>query len=80
MLSLSIILTASAYDSFKDLVLFYMYGCFAFMYTCAPCACSTRGGQKGASDILDLEIEMVVRLHMGAGSQTLSYLKKQLCS
>lgn len=28
--------------------LFYKCGCFACMWVCAPCACSTRGGQKRA--------------------------------
>jgi len=35
------------------------------MYACARYACSTHGGQKRALDFLELEIEMVVKHHVG---------------
>ena len=37
------------------LFLFYVYGCFASVYVFAPCACCASGGQKGASDCLELQ-------------------------
>lgn len=35
-----------------SLFVFYIYGCFACIWVCAPYACSTHQGQKRASDTL----------------------------
>ena len=40
-----------------------MYGMLWYMYTCMP---GTRGGQKWPSDSLELELQIVVRYHVGA--------------
>ena len=43
--------------------LFYAYRCF-----CAQCTCSVHGGQKMASDPLELELKMVAHYHMDVGN------------
>lgn len=48
----------------------YVYECFACTKACAPLACSAFRGQKGASDSLELELQMVVSLHVGVENQT----------
>ena len=35
---------------FFVLFYFYVYGCFACMYVCAPCVCNARGDQKNTVD------------------------------
>ena len=35
---------------FKEIYSFYVYGCFAYVHVCAPCACCVSGGQKRGSD------------------------------
>lgn len=37
----------------------------------AVCACSTIKGQKGVTDPLELESQMIVSYHLDAGNQTL---------
>jgi hypothetical protein len=37
---------------------------------CTPCVLSALGGQREASDLLELELQMVVSDHVGAGNQT----------
>jgi hypothetical protein len=39
------------------------------MYVCALHACSANGGQKRASDPLELELKMAVSHHVGAENQ-----------
>lgn len=36
-----------------------IYGCFTCMYVCAPCACSVLGGQRTASELPELELQVV---------------------
>lgn len=43
-----------------------VYGCLAYMYVCAPCACSTYRGQKRALDFLGLELKVGVSSYVGA--------------
>jgi hypothetical protein len=50
---------------------FYRYGHFAYLYVWALCACSGCWGQKGASNILELELQMVVNHQMGARIESL---------
>jgi len=38
------------------------------MYVYVPCACSTHGGYKKALDTLELELQVVVSHHVGAGT------------
>jgi hypothetical protein len=47
---------------------FYVCGHFANMYVCAPHVCSAHGNQKKVSDSLELELQTVVNLHVGAGN------------
>lgn len=37
-----------------------MYGCFALLYVCVPCACSTHSGQKRVQNVLELELQVTV--------------------
>ena len=43
----------------------YTYGCFDYMYVCAPHICSAHGGQKTVSYSLGLELQMVVSYPVG---------------
>lgn len=47
--------------------LFDVHRYFAYIDVCVPGVCSASGGQKQASDPLELEIEIVVSYHVGAG-------------
>lgn len=38
------------------------------MYVCTPYVCSASSGQKSASSSLDVELQMVVKHLVGAGS------------
>lgn len=49
---------------------FYVYESFACLYASKPCASSVCGGQNRDSESLELELHMVVTLHVGAGSST----------
>jgi hypothetical protein len=43
------------------------------MCACVPCAClvvPSEGGQKKELDLLELELQMFVNHHVGAGNQT----------
>lgn len=46
-----------------------LYEYFAGQSVKGPYACSTCGGQKGAMDPLDLELQMVVSLLVGSGNR-----------
>jgi len=48
-----------------SIFLFHTYECFAHVYICVPCVCSTLGDQKSVSDPLALELQMVVCYNMG---------------
>lgn len=49
----------------RDLfILFCVYGCLAYVYACASYMYSAHGGQKRASDSLELESAMVVSCHV----------------
>lgn len=48
-----------------------MYG-YLPVYVCNVCVHGTRGGQKRALDPLELELQMVIICHVGAGNQTRS--------
>jgi hypothetical protein len=37
------------------------------MYVCVPRVCSAYRGRKGATNSLDLELQMVASRHVGAG-------------
>lgn len=52
------------------LLLIYVYGCLGCMHVRSPYICSVHGGQKKAWNLLGLELQMVVRQHVGARSQT----------
>jgi hypothetical protein len=43
---------------------------FACMLVCGPHVCSTCGDQKRGSDLLELELQMVVSCHVVAGNTT----------
>lgn len=50
--------------------LFCICKCFACMYVCTPHLSGAQGGQNRASDILELELQMVVTYHMSSGNRT----------
>ena len=52
----------------------------AYMDVCAPHVCSTHRGQKMASEIMKLELRMVVSHHVDAGNQTQVFCKSSQCS
>ena len=52
-----------------NLFLFYMYGCFTYIYVCVPCVCSVCRVQKRAVGSLGLELRDVSH-HQDAGNQT----------
>lgn len=57
---------------FKDfLILFYVSKCFV-------CMCGAHGGQKGTSDSLELELQIVVSHHMCTGNQIWVLLSTEL--
>ena len=41
---------------------------FTRLYVNAPCVCSAQGGQKRASDPLELELQMAMSHHEGGGN------------
>ena len=47
---------------------FYVYECFVNMHIYVPHACNACGGQKMALDSLELELQMDVCCHVGAGN------------
>jgi hypothetical protein len=53
---------------------------FACLYACAPLACSARGGQKRASDLLGLELQPVVSCQVGTGNRILVPWESSHCS
>ena len=55
--------------------LFYMYGCFACMYVCAPHALGHHGNQMGSSDLLVLEFQMIISHCVGARNPTLAFIR-----
>lgn len=70
---------------FKSCFYFYylLYGmCVGItrMYVCVACACSTREGQKRASDAPELQLQMTGSHHVGAGNQTQVFWKSTKCS
>jgi hypothetical protein len=48
--------------------LLFVYGCFACIYVCALNVCSAHRDQKRESYLLELELQMVVSCHKGAGN------------
>lgn len=48
----------------KVIYLVYVFACFALIQVCAP------GGQKVALDALELELQVALSHHMGAGNET----------
>lgn len=60
--------------------LLYVCGCSACIYICILCVCSTHGGQKRAPDLLGRELHILVRCHVGAGTQTPVLQKTSQCS
>lgn len=56
----------SKYSFFKKILfVFYVYDCFACMYVYAPSTCSVQRGQKGESDLQELEFPLDVNCHEG---------------
>lgn len=47
-----------------------LYGCFACIYVCVPFECSSHRGQKRVSDLLEMELQMVVKCHVGVVNLT----------
>ena len=56
-----------------------MYGYFLTAAMSVHHVCSAHGSQKGQSDPLELELQMVVSLYVGAGNQTWVLWKSSLC-
>ena len=57
-----------------------MYECYASMYVCTLHVCSASGGQKRTSDPLELELQMFVSCHVGAGNEIWFICKGSQCS
>ena len=57
---------------------FYVYGYFA--YVCAACVCSAYGGQKGASDCLELELQTILSSPVGDEKDTWVFQRSNKCS
>jgi hypothetical protein len=51
-------------------LIYFVYQCFACMYVCiyGICEPGTHEGLKRASDLLQLELQVVVGCHVGAGN------------
>lgn len=49
------------------------------LHVCVPHACSSCGGQKGASGPLELELQTVVDVHVVAGKLTWMPLESSQC-
>ena len=54
---------------FKGLSLFYVYGCFACIYVHAPSVYDALRDKEEVV-LLELELQMIVSHHVGAGNQT----------
>ena len=54
--------------------IFYVYGCFASTYGCAPCSCLTLEEKRGGCQILGTG---VVSSSVSSGNQTLGPLQEQ---
>lgn len=50
------------------LFLFHVYGCSASTLVYVLCVCSIHRGQKMVSDVLELDLQMVVNSHMDVGN------------
>ena len=53
--------------------IFIYFMCMMFClseYMCTPCILAAGGGQKRASDLLELELQMVVSHHFNPGNET----------
>lgn len=66
--SLELYLRCHPFCFFTNLFLFYLYEYIAYMYISEPTSYSARGGQKRASDPLELELQAVVICYVGAGN------------
>jgi hypothetical protein len=52
-------------------VTFFFFFFFRFIfYACRACGCSANSGQKRAYEPLELEFQVVVNCHVGAGHRT----------
>lgn len=57
----------------SDFLLTYLIVCgwvFCLLYVCEPHPCSAKGGQKKATEPLEVEFQTVVSCPVGAGNQT----------
>lgn len=67
----------------KKLIIYYVFnvcGCFVCLYVCVPHMMSGAcGAQKREYNPLELEFQVIVSHHMGAGSRTWSLWKSSLC-
>lgn len=59
----------------------YMYECSFWLYVCAPHACLVPAEARNrASDPLELELQIVLSHHVGAGNWTQVVCKSSICS
>ena len=58
------------YNSSKQFIPFYCMCEFLHVYIWTMCTPGTLGGEKRELDLLELELQAVVRYHMGAGNGT----------
>ena len=63
-----------SWDFLKDQVsenlfnlIFYVYGCLAFIYVYEPCMCLV-SEESRASDFMEQGLQVVVSCHLGAGN------------
>lgn len=55
------------WNFFLDLFLFYVYDAFLYVQMCITCVSGAYSGQKAVLDALELELQVVMIHHMGAG-------------
>ena len=65
-------------DTFESLFLFYVCEYFACMYVCVSYFALT--GPKRVPELLELEFQMFVSHHVGAGNRTWVLCKSSQCS
>jgi hypothetical protein len=65
----------------SSFIYIYIYECFAFMYVCVSCVWLVpMAVRRGHRNPLELELEMIVSHHVGAGNQIQVLWKSSQCA
>lgn len=70
---------ASLFHFFKKMHLLNLYGYFAYMFVCKPCAYAHKGWKR-AADFPELELQTVVSNYMGAKKWNQVLCRSRQCS